>query len=417
MTVTRFPYGPDDGAPAAPDRSRSTIELMPAFIDLAARIAKTEFVPTGLRNRPEAVLAALMSGAERGLGPMESLRSINVIEGKPSLSAEAMRALVLAAGHDIEILESTSTRATVVGRRAGSDATSPPFTWTIEDARRAKLAQRGPWQSYPKAMLLARASTDLCRAVFPDVIAGLASIEEASDLVAVAAPTTMRRARRSTAPVDPPAAPTDAPSGQSAVGKALTDAGMIETPRTIKERALTGDLTDAELADERDAVARATAGDGSLGGIPGSDRPSWGGDAPPAPAGDPPLTDAPDASLARRIHAEIGKAFPDADAATQARYRHALVAVITRKRGPVASSSLLTLEEQLALSDALAKIMAGTWTVTDEPDDAVMLRAGRWHYVVTWDPLTVEAVTGTSSGDGAGTTTDSLALSLDVDET
>ena len=383
MTVTRFPYVPHV-APAPVDRARSAIELLPTFIDLAERIAATEFVPTALRNRPEAILAALMSGAERGLGPMESLRSVNVIEGKPSLSAEAMRALVLAAGHEITITENTATKATVVGRRAGSERTSPPFTWTIERARRARLANRGPWQTYPEAMLLARASTDLCRAVFPDVIAGLASTEEVIDLSSpddVA--TTTKRARRSTAPANPAPALTAPPSPVSA---------PIET--TAPE-----DLT----------------GDGSLGGIPGSDRPSWG-DAPPAPAGDPPLTDAPDASLARRIHAEIGKAFPDADAATQARYRHALVAVITRKRGPVASSSLLTLEEQLALSDALAKIMAGTWTVTDEPDDAVMLRAGRWHYAVTWDPLTVEAVAGgSSSGDDAGTTTNSLALSLDDD--
>ena len=169
MSLVQFPRG----QPVEGDRVRSVVELMPAYIDLASRIANTEFVPGALRRRPEAVLAALMSGAERGLGPLESLRSVHVIDGRPSLSAEAMRALVFAAGHTIEIVETTATRATVIGRRAGSESTSPPFTWTLDRARRARLANKQNWQTYPEAMLLARASAELCRAVFPDVIAGL----------------------------------------------------------------------------------------------------------------------------------------------------------------------------------------------------------------------------------------------------
>ena len=385
MTVTPIPYE----VVGRPDRARSVLDLLPQFIDIAERIASTEFVPKGLRNRPEAILAALMSGAERGLGPMESLRSINVIEGRPSLSAEAMRALVLAAGHDITISENTATRATLVGRRRDSERTSPPFTWTMEKARRAGLAGRGPWRAYPEAMLLARASTDLCRAVFPDVIAGLSSVEEQDDMTAADAPTTTRRTRRSTAPPTPAGELTAPPSGvsdQSAVGRALTDAGMIET-----------EATDAPpVADNADA-------------IPGGDRPSW---APPARDATPPIS-------LPRLHAMIGEAFPDVDRVTQARYRHALVAIFTRGRedGPVASSSLLDLDEQLRMSEALALVTGGRASMTEEPGGAVALRAKGWVYTVTTDPLTVEVkrAPGSSPDDGAGTTTDSPAPSSGVD--
>lgn len=375
MSVTPLPYHPTAALPAVPgpDRVASVIELIPAYWDLAERVAATEFVPKDLRRRPEAVLAALLSGAERGLGPMESLRSINVIEGKPSLSAEAMRALVLAAGHEIEIIESNANKATLVGRRAGSTTTSPPFTWTIDRARRANLTNKDNWRKYPEAMLLARASTDLCRAVFPDVIAGLASTEEVDDTVPVAVATTTKRAPARRGPAVATAAPAaELPTATSAVA----------TPQEMLHTA------PAEPALVPDAV---------LGGIPGSDRPSWGAPPPPAKAA-PPKPDAPrphDPKLAKRIHAEITKAFPDTTPGTRDRWRHALVAAVTRKRptGPTTSSTDLDMEEQLVLSEALTRIIGGSANVTDGPDGVIEIAAGNgWRYSVTLDPLNVTSM-------------------------
>ncbi len=367
------------------DRAHAVIDLLPVYLELAGRIANTEFVPTALRRRPEAVLAALMSGAERGLGPMESLRSINVIEGRPSLSAEAMRALVLAAGHEIEIVETTAVKATLVGRRAGSDSTSPAFTWTMDRARRARLANKDNWVKYPESMLLARASTDLCRAVFPDVIAGLASTEEVTDerALAVEQPMTSRRApaRRGVASV--PAAPQLAAgthAGEESSGFAGSSPAPPRHPPVI----------DVELAGESDSGEP-----DDLDEIPGSDQPTWG-TPPPAKtkakkaAAPPPQTHAHDPSLAKRLHAEITQAFPDATASTRDHFRHALVAVVTRKRpdGPITSSSFLDLEEQLALSEILARIQGGQATVefVGPDDNLVEIHASTWRYTVTLDP-------------------------------
>jgi hypothetical protein len=192
-------------------------------VELAEIIANTDFVPKGLRGNQPAILAAILYGHEVGLEPMQSLAKISVIEGRPSLWAEAQRALILAAGHEMWVEESTVTRATVAGRRRDSKQTQR-VTWTLDDAKRARLAGKQNWQTYPRQMLIARASGELARNIFADVIGGMVATEELedADLNGTApepdseAKTTTRRRRRPAAAAaarsePPPAAPTTEP--------------------------------------------------------------------------------------------------------------------------------------------------------------------------------------------------------------
>ena len=150
--------------------------------DLAGLIAATEFVPKALAGKPAAVAAVILTGREMGLGPMSSLRHLFVVDGRPSMSAELMRSLILANGHELRIDESTQTSCTLSGRRAGSDVWTS-YTWTLEDARRVGLDRKTPWRNYPRAMLLARVTGELGRAVFPDALAGVSlTVEEARDI-------------------------------------------------------------------------------------------------------------------------------------------------------------------------------------------------------------------------------------------
>ena len=144
---------------------------------LAQRIAATPFVPGALRGRPESVLACVLYGNELGLGPMQSLSSIHVIDGRPAAAPELMRALIARAGHRIDVRESTDDRVTLAGRRADTGAEAV-VTWSMADAQRAKLAGKGAWATYPRAMLLARATSELARMLFADVIAGLSYTPE-----------------------------------------------------------------------------------------------------------------------------------------------------------------------------------------------------------------------------------------------
>lgn len=156
-----------------------------AYMKLALTISGTEMVPGAMRGRSDAVMAAMMMGYELGLGPMQSLDSFNVIDGKVGLTAEAMRALVLQAGH-VFILSATNTEATVRCRRKDwPEGELATFTWTMEDAKRAGLgrSERSGWSKYPRAMLSARVSSEACRATFPDVLKGMSyTPEELTDM-------------------------------------------------------------------------------------------------------------------------------------------------------------------------------------------------------------------------------------------
>lgn len=114
---------------------------------------------------------------------MQSLNSIHVIEGKPSMSPELMRALVARAGHRIDVKEASADKVTLWGKRCDNESEAT-VTWTMEDAKMAGLAGRGAWKTYPRAMLLARATSELCRMVFADVVAGLSYTDEEVSSVA-----------------------------------------------------------------------------------------------------------------------------------------------------------------------------------------------------------------------------------------
>jgi hypothetical protein len=156
---------------------RAWIALQNPAVELANAIAGTDFVPDAMKRNPAAITAAILYGDEIGLGPMQSLAKISVIKGRPTVAAETQRGMILADGHDLWIEESTITRCTIAGRRKGSEQTSR-ITWTLDDAKRAGIAGKDSWRHYPRQMLLARASAELARAIFADVIGGMRATEE-----------------------------------------------------------------------------------------------------------------------------------------------------------------------------------------------------------------------------------------------
>lgn len=142
-----------------------------ALTALSDTLAQSQLIPAPLRRKPGDIAVILLTGRELRLPPMQALNSIHVIEGKPTLSAALMMALILSAGHELRITETTNELCTVDARRR-SDEKPTTFTFTMEDATRAGLANKGPWKSYPAAMLRARVITAAARAVFPDVLMG-----------------------------------------------------------------------------------------------------------------------------------------------------------------------------------------------------------------------------------------------------
>jgi hypothetical protein len=169
-------------APAASELEQWARDLSQAYY-IAERLVTTSFVPRSYAGKPQEAAAAMMTGAEIGLSPIASLRSIDIIDGVPAMRAIAMRALVQSKGHEIWVVESTATRAVVRGRRRGEDQVQESV-WTVERAKQLGLLGKQNWVKQPIAMLLARATSELARLIAADVLLGIPySIEELEDMV------------------------------------------------------------------------------------------------------------------------------------------------------------------------------------------------------------------------------------------
>jgi hypothetical protein len=158
----------------------SWIDVVGPVGQLAERIGRTPFVPRSMQGRPEHVAAAILLGREMHLGPMAALRGIDVIEGRPSLTAQMLGARIYAAGHRIEWGEATDKKCSVRVTR-GDGLGSAEVTWTLADAERAGLAGKANWKKYPRQMLRARALTEAASMACPDVALGLDAAETSAD--------------------------------------------------------------------------------------------------------------------------------------------------------------------------------------------------------------------------------------------
>lgn len=153
-------------------------------VRLADMLAKSSLIPTALRNKSSDVLVTLIAGHELGLSPMQSVRSIHIIEGKPTLAAELMVALVKKRTDVCQffrLVASDAKKAEYETQRQGDPAPTR-LAYTIEEATGAGLAGRDNWKKHPAAMLRARASSALARAVYPDLVLNVYDPDEAVDM-------------------------------------------------------------------------------------------------------------------------------------------------------------------------------------------------------------------------------------------
>ena len=202
-------------------------------------VAFTEFVPKDFRGKPESVMVAIQYGMELGFTPMASLQSLHVINGKVATPGDSMLALVENSGLLVDFEESFEGEGEALNaickvQRVGRKPHIEEFSWA--DAVRAGLPKRNPqYDLYPKRMLRNRCRGFALRDVFPDVLKGLYSREEALDFAPDTAP--------------------DTPDGNGSAPKSRVDA-MKERLAQAQGRPVDGH---AAADDALDSAARAQA--------------------------------------------------------------------------------------------------------------------------------------------------------------
>jgi len=164
-------------APAVSDVVDGWVAHANQIWTLAEKIQDTAFVPKDLRGNAPAIACCILTGRELAIGPMMSLRYVQIVRGYPTLAAEYKRARVLAAGHGFRIVERTTSRCILMMRRRGV-AEWTEFKFSLDDARAAGLVKSdSAWVTRPRRMLFARASSEGCDALFADVTLGLPTTE------------------------------------------------------------------------------------------------------------------------------------------------------------------------------------------------------------------------------------------------
>jgi len=152
----------------------------------AKMVAASEFAPKDFKGKPESCLLAIQHGSEVGLSPMQSLQSIAVINGRPTIWGDAALALVQSSPvceYVREYTEGEGDNLTAVceAKRRGYPAPTV-VRFSVADAKKAGLwGKSGPWSAYSTRMLQVRARGFALRNAFADALRGLITAEEAQD--------------------------------------------------------------------------------------------------------------------------------------------------------------------------------------------------------------------------------------------
>lgn len=206
--------GPPHPIPQAPPRPRKDIQIpLEDLSTMAQAVAKSGMF--GVKDESQALSLMLLCQAE-GLHPVLALRRYHIIEGKPSMRADALQGEFEQAGailwHERTEMECSATffreksRADANGRirakqryaalKAGepvadmSEIGEITIIRTIEDAMEKKVAMswkdqkwqvKHNWRQSPRQMLHARCLSEGVRAIAPGLIAGIYAEDEGSD--------------------------------------------------------------------------------------------------------------------------------------------------------------------------------------------------------------------------------------------
>lgn len=186
----------------------TTLQEAMKFSDI---LASSSMVPRDFQGKPGNVLVAIQWGREVGLGPLQALQNIAVINGRPSIWGDAAIALVRGHPDCLSVQEGVEGEGEArqgwceVARRGEQPQRR---TFSVADAKRAGLwGKSGPWTQYPDRMLQLRARGFAIRDVFPDALRGVITREEAEDMP----PEPRHVENLAAAPVAPPAPPAEAP--------------------------------------------------------------------------------------------------------------------------------------------------------------------------------------------------------------
>lgn len=128
---------------------------------------------------PDQALALMLVAQSEGLHPARAALEYHIIQGRPSLKADAMLSRFQNAGG--KVAWKSYTDEDVTGEFSHPSGGVVQIQWTIKMAEKAGLTKNQTWRQYPRAMLRARCISEGIRTVYPGVSVGIYTPEEVQD--------------------------------------------------------------------------------------------------------------------------------------------------------------------------------------------------------------------------------------------
>lgn len=145
-------------------------------IGLAGRYAQALITPPAYRKKAADILIAISLGQSIGLAPVQSMYEINVINGKPAMSAALIEAQVRKAGHKLRVeVDETPGKECAICTIIRRDDPEYPFVSKRDRAwaQRMGLLNNQNYLKQPATMLKKRAITDCARDACSEVLCGI----------------------------------------------------------------------------------------------------------------------------------------------------------------------------------------------------------------------------------------------------
>jgi hypothetical protein len=196
------------------------IANMSEFLSLAQEFEKSGMFGCTQPGQGAVLLSTCITDR---ISPIEFIRTYHLIEGKPSMRADAMLAKFTQQGGKYKVLSFTKDKAEGVFLFGDNEIT---MSMTMKEAEAAGLTHskagkiKDNWKSFPRQMLWARVVSSAIRLVAPQIVAGVYTPEEVQDFDKAAAiePSAIRmEAKEVVLPVEPKQetqVPKDEPAAQ-----------------------------------------------------------------------------------------------------------------------------------------------------------------------------------------------------------
>lgn len=167
---------------SAPPAVRIADPIVDRYVRIGEWLAAVESGDESAQTKHKAAALRLYLAHELGLPPLAAAE-VHVIRGNLVVSAKLLRALASEAGYRVVRIsgDAESCTAALIARETGEEIGRSTFT--IEDAKRAKLVrEKSGWTTHPARMLWARASKFAVDDFAPEVSLGLLTEEEAEEI-------------------------------------------------------------------------------------------------------------------------------------------------------------------------------------------------------------------------------------------